>query len=81
MITHFPLTGLSREKSVTCTYGKRENFFWPKVELTQDRFDALWNFCSGNWDEKKYAVVEHDGIEEDGEPINPRLIDVSLKEK
>lgn len=82
MITHFPLIGLSRQKSVTCTCGKKDSiFFWPRVELTQDRFDALWKFCSGNWDEKKYAVIEHDGIEDDGEPINPRLIDVSLKEK
>lgn len=74
----FRLAGLSRPKSCTLTFGKAEHFFWPKVELPQDRFDALWEFCSDNWDEPKWGVIEYDQLDEDGEPINPRLVDITL---
>lgn len=74
----FPLIGLSKPKSCTLTFGKQEHFFWPKVDLPQDRFDALWTFCRDNWDEKKYGVITHEGLGEDGEPINPILVDITL---
>lgn len=81
MIANFRLAGLSRIKSCTLTYGKHENFFWPKVDLSQERFDALWKFCRDNWDEPKWGVVEFDSLDDDGEPVNPKLIDISLSEK
>lgn len=75
---NFRLAGLSRPKSCTLTYGKNENFFWPAIELSQHRFDALWKFCKDNWDDPKWGVVEYDHLDEDGEPVNPKLIDISL---
>lgn len=81
MKAHFNLVGLSREKSCTLIYGKQENFFWPKVELSQEAFDALWKYCSDNWDEPKWGVIEFDGYCEDGDPINPKLVDISLSPK
>lgn len=77
----FRLAGISRPKSCTLTFGKHEHFFWPKVELSQDRFDALWKFCSDNWDEPKWGVIEYDYLDDDGEPMNPRLVDITLNPK
>lgn len=79
MIIYFKLTGLSRPKSMTChTMDKRESIFWPKVQLSQDRFNALWDYCKNNWDEKKLAQIECDGLYKDGTPINPVVIEVKL---
>jgi hypothetical protein len=40
----FKLIGLSRKRSMTCEPLDNENIFWPTVGLTQDRFDALWDY-------------------------------------
>lgn len=77
-ISDFKLTGLSRSKSATCEPLHFEDSFWPKVGLSQDRFDALWNFCKGDWSNKKIAEIEHDGIDEDGFPINGVLVNVRM---
>lgn len=70
MITEFKLAGLSKPKSMTC-YTKKEVIFWPKVEMAQDRFDALFVYCKHNWQDEKVVEIEHDGFYEDGTPINP----------
>lgn len=74
----FPLIGLSRPKSATCLFNK-DSHFHPKVELSQDRFDALWKFCKDNWSEKKYAIIEYSKLNNDGCPIDAKLIDISLQ--
>jgi len=73
----FKLVGLSKSKSVTCETDK-EDIFWPKVEMSQDRFNALWDYCKGNWDEPKFAEIEYDRLDETGEPINPVLLNITL---
>jgi len=77
MRSHFLIVGLSKPKSITCKTDK-ENAFWPKVNLTNERFDAFWDYCGGSLfsDEPKYAEIEHDGLDKTGEPINPVLIGI-----
>ena len=41
MKSDFKLVGLSKTKSMTCEPLDKEEPFWPKCGLTQDRFDAL----------------------------------------
>lgn len=76
MKSDFKLVGLSRKKSATCEPLNNENIFWTKVALTQDRFDALWNYCNENWNDKKIAEIEHEGMYDDGTPINGVLVNV-----
>lgn len=71
----FRLIGLNRPYSMTCITDN-EVVFWPKVGITKDRFNALWDYCIGNWKDKKYAEIEHDGLREDGTPINGVVISV-----
>lgn len=61
---------------MTCQPLQNENIFWPKVGIDRDRFEALWNYCKGNWKDKKIAEIEHDGFYEDGTPINPVVVGV-----
>lgn len=70
----FKLTGLSRKKSMTCEPLNNQNIFWPKVELTQDRFDALWNYFKGNKPMKMIAEIEYEGLYNDGTPINGTVV-------
>ena len=72
----FKLVGLGRKKSMTCEPLNNENIFWPKVGLTQDRFDALWNYKKNHWDDKMIAEIEHEGINEEGIPINGIVVAV-----
>lgn len=73
----FALVGLGRPFSMTCglLHTDRETF-WPKVGIPRERFDALWDYCSGNWKDKKIAEIEHEGLYEDGTPINPVVVGV-----
>ncbi len=72
MKSDFKLVGLSRNKSMTCEPLNNENIFWPKVGLTQDRFDALWDYRQN----VMIAEIEHEGIDENGIPINGVVIAV-----
>lgn len=74
----FKLKGLSRKASFTCEPLENENTFWAASGIPQDRFDALFDYCKGNWEDKKLVEIEHEGISEDGTPINPVVI--SIKE-
>lgn len=78
MISLFKLTGLSKPESFTCEPLGNENIFWAKNGLGKERFDALWNYVSGDWKEKKFCKIQHDGIYEDGTPINPVVIGIEL---
>lgn len=74
--TDFMLIGLSRKKSMTCTPMNNEEIFWPKVGLTQDRFDALWDYFKGNKPMKMIAEIEHKGFHKDGTPIDGIVVSV-----
>lgn len=80
MITEYALTGLSRNKSVTCV-APNEEFFWPKVIMSQDRFNAFWDYFSNRKDEKFVAVIDHAGSHFDGMPKNPVLIEIKIKKQ
>ena len=71
--TEFKISGLGRKKSITCET-RKEDVFWPKVELTQDRFDAFWNYY--NVKDNYIAVIEHDGLTEDEIPLNGKIIEI-----
>jgi len=74
--TDFMLIGLSRKKSMTCAPMNNEEIFWPKVGLTQDRFDALWDYFKGNKPMQMIAEIEHEGFYKDGTPINGVVVGV-----
>lgn len=76
MKTDFKLTGLSKPKSFTCEPLDNENIFWAKSNMTQEQFNALWDYCAQDWKVKKIAVIEHDGFYKDGTPINPIVISI-----
>lgn len=76
--SYFKLSGLSKPRSFTCEPLHNDEIFWPKSNLTQEQFDNLWNYCSGEWSEKKYAIIEHDGLYDCGIPINPLVIGITL---
>jgi len=75
MKTDFKLVGLGREKSMTCEAPNQE-LFWPKVGLTQERFDALWDYFKGNSPMQMIAEIEHDGFYPDGFPKNSTVVGV-----
>lgn len=72
MTSKFKLSGLSKPKSLTCEPLNNENIFWVTSTLSQDRFDALWKYWKDNHCADNLLVeIEHDGLREDGTPINP----------
>ena len=76
MITDFKLTGLSKPQSFTCEPLNGDTIFWAKNGLGKEKFNELWNYCNGNWSDKKIAEIQHNGIREDGTPINPVVIGI-----
>ena len=80
MKSDFKLVGLSRTKSMTCEPLNKEEIFHPKVGLTQDRFDALWNYKDGHWlDGTMIAEIEYDSLTDDGIPKNGTVVAVREK--
>lgn len=76
MKSKFKLVGLSRTLSMTCEPLDKEECFWPKVGISQERFNALWDYKKDHWNEKMICTIEHDGVDEDGIPINGTVIEV-----
>lgn len=72
-ISEFKLSGLGRKKSITCET-RKEDFFWPKVGLSQDRFDAFWKYYDVK--DEYVAVIEHNGFSEDGVPLIATVIEI-----
>lgn len=71
IISEFRLKGLSKPSSATMYHEGSEEFFNAPVEMEPDRFNALFDYCKNNWDEIKWCVVHHDGLNAHGFPINP----------
>jgi hypothetical protein len=76
MKSDFKLTGLSKQQSFTCEPLNNENIFWAKNGLGEQKFNELWNYCKGNWSDKKIAEIQHDGLNNDGIPINPVVVGI-----
>jgi hypothetical protein len=80
MTSNFHLVGLSKPKSATLhLLGTDRTTFWASIDMTKDRFDALFNWAKTDdnfWKEDKIAVVEHDGFYEDGTPKKPVMKEI-----
>lgn len=76
MKSDFKLVGLGRKKSMTCEPLNNQNTFHPKVNMEQDRFDALWDYKKNNWSDKMIAEIEHEGLFPDGTPKNGVVVAV-----
>ncbi len=73
MITKFKLVGLQKPNKFNCEF-KKEQTFWAKSDMSQDRFNALFDYAKWNWKDKKMVEVKHEGFEPDGRPINPLVL-------
>lgn len=82
MKTDFKLTGLNRTADndivATCEPLNKEEIFHAPVKMSDELKQSLWDFCEGDWVNKKIAVIEHEGFYESGLPINPVLITIKL---
>jgi len=76
MTRNFRIRGLSKPHSVTLEHNN--NAFWAESNLTQDRFDALFQYSKHDWDEPKFGVVEYVKQTDDGTPIDGLVIEVKL---
>lgn len=73
----YQLVGLSKPKTATLT-GPKEDFFWATIEMPEDRVKALWEYCKGNWEEKKYARIKYKELSSDGFPIDAIMVELVL---
>jgi hypothetical protein len=71
MTAEFKLVGLSKGRRATLEllHTDRETF-WAKVDMAEDRFEAMFNYCKHNWKDIKIAEVECDYLTEEGIPYN-----------
>lgn len=80
MKSDFKLVGLTLPRSATLEFLHTDKeTFWAKIDMPDDRCLALFNLAKNDdtfWEEKKIAVVEHDGFYEDGTPQHPKMIEV-----
>lgn len=78
MISNYRLVGLSAPKSATLHFlDTDKTTFWAPVDMTDDRYKALFAYIKNDWKKtKRVAVVEHDGVYEDGTPKNPVMIEM-----
>ncbi len=72
MKSDFRLRGLNKSKTATLELIDTDRTtFWAKIDMPKERFNALWDYCKGNWKEPKIAEIEHDGFNDDGTPHKP----------
>lgn len=79
--TEFKFVGLERLNnenymSATLTYGKHHDTFKSLISGSNDQKESMWRYCEHNWSDKKTGIVEHDGFNSEGCPINPLLIEI-----
>ena len=80
MKTEYKIVGLERlhnpdDISATLEYFEKEETFKAFVAGTKEQKEAMWNYCKGDWGDKKIAEVEHEGMM-NGYPMNPRVISI-----
>lgn len=74
MKSEFKLIGLSLPNSVTLTPMDSEEMFWCGTNMPTETFVEMFRYCKGSWNVNKIALVEHEGIRENGTPINPTML-------
>ncbi len=76
MLTDFNLVGLNKAKVATLEllHSDRESFH-AKIDMSQEQFDTLWEFCSNNWESKIIGVIKHEDFHPRGTPKNPIMVD------
>lgn len=76
MRTYFPLKTIALPKNVMCKTQDHRLMFWPRVEMAQDRYRALfdWSQTEDFWKSDWLAEIEHEGLNPDGTPINPVMV-------
>lgn len=79
MKSDFKLVGLSKPKSFTCNPLNNEENFWVTADMSKDRFDSLFDYMRGNWEEVVIIELEHEGLREDGTPIKPKFVQLKYK--
>jgi hypothetical protein len=73
MRVEYKLVGLGRNKKATLELLNTDReIFWADIDMPDDRFNALWDYCKGESYEKniKIAEVECDYVTKDGNPVN-----------
>lgn len=76
-VHEFELQGLSKPRSFTCRPLYADDHFWATSDMPYLRFNALFDYYSGRSSGKGWKVkIEHDGLTDNGTPINPIVIDV-----
>lgn len=74
MIAEYKLVGLSKSKMATLEpLNTDTETFWAKIDMPEERFQAMWDYCKGNWGDTKIAEVECDYVTSCGSPINATL--------
>ena len=73
----FRLVGLARNGEFTMELidTDRESFH-AMSNMSKETFFKLFNYCEQNWEDRKIATVEHEGLNPSGTPINPLVIEV-----
>lgn len=75
----FRLTGLSKPNRATLQHLHTDkDIFWADINMPQDRIDALWLLCKGDWGDLKIAEVTYDKLSADGIPINAVLTGIKF---
>lgn len=78
----FKLQGLTLPGSFTCKPLYKEDHFWAKSNMTLERFQAFFDYfgeaCKklDGSGQNFTVIIEHDGLTEDGTPINPIVIEI-----
>lgn len=76
MKNNFKLVGMSKPQSFTCEPLDKEEIFWAKNGLGLEKFNELWNYQKGHWEKEGVVEIEHNGLREDGTPINPVVVGI-----
>ena len=69
MTVDYKLVDLGRNKKATLELLDTDReIFWADIDMSDDRFNALWDYCKGESYEKdiKIAEVECDYVTKDG---------------
>lgn len=77
------LTGLSKSGGdIFASLSTKKEDSITKVPIVMDfeTKEGLWLFCKSNWDKEKIATISHDGLSDDGTPMNCKVLHVGLDE-
>lgn len=75
MKVEYKLVGLSKGKKATLELlNTDKETFHATIDMPEDHFNSMFNYCQGHWDDKKIAIVECDSVLENGAPVNGVMI-------